>query len=131
MSDDEYIVLQRSEVECLVQVLTPISKTHGGDYNKWMHGGGSKKGKIPLVDAHAELRKILPTLERLLVSSELESISDSEIEGAVERIMPLALELDLHAAFGGLELVLDDEIDNAEAAVIFRDLEQVETSPSE
>ena len=131
MSDDEYIILQRSEVERLVQVLTPISHTYGGDYNKWMHHG-SKKGKLQLVDATQELRReILPTLERLLVSSELESISDSEIEGAVERIMPLALELDLHAAFGGLELVLDDEIDNAEAAVIFRDLEQVETYPSE
>jgi hypothetical protein len=70
MSDDEYIILHRGEVERLVQVLTPISHTYGGDYNKWMHRG-SKKGKIPLVDATQELRRtILPQLLQELAASE-------------------------------------------------------------
>lgn len=60
--EDEYIILRRSEVERLVTVLTPLYHSAKGDYNKWMHGSGSKQGKMPLAEANAELKKILPEL---------------------------------------------------------------------
>jgi hypothetical protein len=64
--EDDYIILRRSEVEKLVTVLTPLYHCACGDYNKWMHGGGSKEGKMPLAEAQSELKKILPNLRKEL-----------------------------------------------------------------
>jgi len=64
--DDEFVILSRTELENLVKVLIPMSFCWGGgSYNKWMHTG-PKKGKMPLVDAATELRKILPQLQKML-----------------------------------------------------------------
>lgn len=66
--EDEYIILRRSEVEKLVTVLTPLYHSARGDYNKWMHGSGSREGKMPLAEAQAELRKLFPELQKELTN---------------------------------------------------------------